>query len=110
MTPLKHRIANVGTNQARAMGDYHPAGTGATPHVMPPPMEVPASAKFEPTPAATAGPPGADEALGIVAARGQLIGRVAIIGQQCPAVPEYGKYDPAGCGADRDCAHRCDFA
>jgi hypothetical protein len=32
---LKHRIADVGTSQARAMGDYHPAGTAATPHVMP---------------------------------------------------------------------------
>lgn len=32
---LQHRIAYAGSNQARAMGSYHPVGTSATPMVMP---------------------------------------------------------------------------
>lgn len=32
---LQHRVADVGTVNARAMGQYHPAGTAATPMVMP---------------------------------------------------------------------------
>ncbi len=29
--------------------------------------------------------------------------------QQCPALPEYGKYDPAGCGSDRGIAQLLQF-
>lgn len=32
---LRHRIAGVGAAQAQAMGQYHPAGTAATPMLMP---------------------------------------------------------------------------
>lgn len=32
---LAHRIADVGTVNATAMGNYHPAGTAATPQTMP---------------------------------------------------------------------------
>ena len=35
MTILAERVKDVGTNQAMAMGTYHPAGTSATPMVMP---------------------------------------------------------------------------
>jgi hypothetical protein len=35
MTKLTRRVANIGSNQAAAMGDYHPAGTAATPMEMP---------------------------------------------------------------------------
>jgi hypothetical protein len=34
-TKLTRRITSMGSNQARAMGAYHPAGTAATPMVMP---------------------------------------------------------------------------
>lgn len=33
--PLQARIAGMGTNMTQAMAGYHPAGTAATPMVMP---------------------------------------------------------------------------
>lgn len=32
---LRNRVANVGNTNAQAMGAYHPAGTAATPMLMP---------------------------------------------------------------------------
>ena len=35
MSALNHRVRNIGSGMSRAMGQYHPAVTAATPVVMP---------------------------------------------------------------------------